>query len=83
VSIAITHMYIGSSTITWCNCIRYLGVNVESGSCFKVDTTAFGSKIVLPPFMRMRNESNGRYRRKCISENKISRSFRNRGRLIG
>ena len=35
---AITDMYIGSSTITWCNSIRYLGVNIESGSCFKVDT---------------------------------------------
>jgi len=34
----ITDMYIGSSTITWCNSIRYLGVNIESGSCFKVDT---------------------------------------------
>ena len=31
-------MYIGSSTITWCNSIRYLGVNIESGLCFKVDT---------------------------------------------
>ena len=31
-------MYIGSSTITWCNSIRCLGLNIESGSCFKVDT---------------------------------------------
>ena len=23
---------------TWCNSIRYLGENIESGSCFKVDT---------------------------------------------
>ena len=34
----ITDMYIGSSTITWCNSIRYLGVNIESGSCFKVNS---------------------------------------------
>jgi len=31
----ITDMYIGSSTITWSNSIRYLGVNIESDSCFK------------------------------------------------
>ena len=28
---SITDMYIGSSTITWGNSIRYLGVNIESG----------------------------------------------------
>ena len=33
----ITDMYIGSSTVTCCNSIRYLGV-IESGSCFKADT---------------------------------------------
>jgi len=41
----ITDMYIGSSTITWFNSIRYLGVNIESGSCFKVDTDIFRRKF--------------------------------------
>ena len=36
----ITDMNIGSSTITWCNS-RYLGVNIESGSYFKVNTGFF------------------------------------------
>ena len=39
--------YIGSSTITWCNSIRHLGVNIESGSCLKVDTDIVRIKIFL------------------------------------
>ena len=41
----ITDMYIGSSTITWCNSIRYLGVNIKPGSCFKVDTDIVRKKF--------------------------------------
>ena len=47
----ITDMYIGSSLITWCNSIRYLGVNIESGSCFKVDTDIKQRKAFLGAYM--------------------------------
>ena len=40
-----TCILIGSSTITWCNSFRYLGVNIESGSCFKVDTNIVRRKF--------------------------------------